>query len=67
MGVTQATCEASIERRLRRTLTDARLHAASCYLPALHRVLDWTALLHGSGTVSRIVAESDRADRVRLL
>ena len=66
-AVTGATCAASCERGLRRTLNDPHLTPATCYAPVLAQVLDWPALLRGSRQVVLIVDESTQDDRIHLL
>ncbi len=67
LGLTQATCAASSARRLRRTLTDERLTAETCYQPVLPHVLDWPTLLAGSRRVVLALDESSKEDQVHLL
>ena len=66
LRLTQASSPDSIARRLRRTLNDPALTAATCYEPVLPRVIDWPALLRGSRRVVLIVDESSKADEVHL-
>jgi len=67
LGLTDATCPESIERRLRRTLNDPVLTPDTCYAPVLHQVLDWAALLRGSRQVVLSVDDSTKADQIHLL
>lgn len=67
LKLTQATWAESITRRLRRTLNDPALTAATCYEPVLPRVIDWPAVLRGSRRVVLIVDESSKADQIHLL
>lgn len=57
----------SYERRLRRTLNDPALQAATCYAPVVRQVLDWTAVRRVQGRVVLIVDESSKEDQVHLL
>ena len=66
LDLTAATEVASIERRLRRTLNDARLLPATCYHAELRRTLDWRRLLQGSRRVVLAVDDSSNADRLHL-
>ncbi len=66
LKLTQATWAESIARRLRRTLNDPALTAATCYEPVLPRVIDWPAVLRGSRRVVLIVDESSKEDQIHL-
>jgi Transposase DDE domain len=66
LGLTGASSADSIARRLRRTLNDRRLEAATCYQPVLTQVLDWPALLAGRRTVTLVADESSQDDRIHL-
>jgi hypothetical protein len=66
-GVTEATPPASVERRLRRTLSDARLTPPACYQAELAQVLDWPALLRGAGRVLLALDESSCGAAYHLL
>lgn len=66
LHLTEARWAESIARRLRRTLNDPALTAATCYEPVLPRVIDWPAVLRGSRRVVLIVDESSKADEVHL-
>ncbi len=66
LHLTHATQAASIERRLRRTLSDPHLHAATCYTPVLTQVLDWSAVLQGARRIVLAVDESSKADQIHL-
>jgi hypothetical protein len=67
LELTDATCPESIERRLRRTLNDANLHAHTCYAPVLPQVLAWDQLLRGSRLVVLSVDDSTKTDQIHLL
>lgn len=66
LKLTQATWTESITRRLRRTLNDPALTAATCYAPVLPRVIDWPAVRRGSRRVVLIVDESSKTDQIHL-
>ncbi|HEY0603028.1 MAG TPA: transposase [Herpetosiphonaceae bacterium] len=66
LHLTRATQSESIERRLRRTLSDPHLQASTCYTPVLTQVLDWPALLRGARRIVLAVDESSKADQVHL-
>lgn len=66
LDLTKAGKAESIGRRLRRTLSDARLDLATCYLPALGSAIDWAMVLRGSKRVVLIVDESSKADELHL-
>jgi Transposase DDE domain len=66
LGLTPATPD-STERRLRRTLADPQLTAATCYTPLLAALLDWDGLLRGSRRVVVAVDDSSHTDRIHLL
>jgi hypothetical protein len=67
LGLTGDGDPDSIERRLRRTLSDARLTPAACYHPDLAAVLDWPGMLRGSRRVVLAFDESSHTDRYHLL
>jgi hypothetical protein len=67
LELTDAREQASIERRLRRTLNDPNLVPTTCYAPALCSVLDWNELLRGSRQVVVAVDESSRVEQIHLL
>lgn len=67
LGATGAGCVESVTRRLRRTLADARLEAASCYAPAVAAAVDWAALRRAGGPVVLALDESSKADEAHLL
>ena len=58
LEVTDATQSESVERRLRRALSDPRLSAPACYHAELRTVRDWPALLQGSRRVVLALDES---------
>jgi hypothetical protein len=69
LGVSQATSEASIERRLRRTLADARLDPATGYHPAVRAVLAAPPGPAPGGAARRVVLAADdssKRDRIHL-
>jgi len=66
LQLTRATQAESIERRLRRTLSDPHLQPSTCYTPVLAQVLDWAALLRGARRIVLAVDESSNADQVHL-
>ncbi len=66
LHLTEARWAESIARRLRRTLNDPALTAATCYEPVLPRVIDWPAVLRGSRRAVLIVDESSKEDEVHL-
>jgi len=65
LGLTRATCPESIERRLRRTLADDRLAAATSYGPAVRAAAAWP--VSGARRVVLVVDESSQDERVHLL
>jgi len=67
LDVTAATEAASIERRLRRALSDERLTPPGCYQAELQDVLDWPTLLRGERRVLLAVDESSCGARYHLL
>jgi hypothetical protein len=66
LDLTEATLGESIQRRLRRTLSDAQLTAATCYEPILRHVIDWAEVARVGQSVLLIVDESTREDTVHL-
>ncbi len=66
LHLTRAQWVESIARRLRRTLNDPALTAATCYEPVLPHVIDWPAVLRGSRRVVLIVDESSKEDQIHL-
>ena len=66
VDLTKAGKAESIGRRLRRTLSDARLDPETCYHPVLAAAIDWAAALRGSKRVALIVDESSKADDLHL-
>ncbi len=67
LGLTEATTAASLERRLRRTRADSRLHPVTCYQPAVAAAIDWAAVRRSGQPLVLIVDESSHTDRVHLL
>jgi hypothetical protein len=65
LAVSAAPQPESIARRLRRTLSDPHLDAATCYAPVLPRVVEWAELAAG-GEVVLVADESSKADEVHL-
>lgn len=66
-GLTGASSDESIARRLRRTLADRGLEAGVCYEPLLAQVVDWGALAGIKAQVVIAVDETTRQDRTHLL
>lgn len=66
LGLTNASCAESIQRRLRRTLNDTSLSAQACYQPVLGEVIPWQAILRGQKSLLLIVDESSKEDQVHL-
>lgn len=66
LKLTRATQAESIERTLRRTLSDQRLDPKACYEPVLQTVIDWDYLLRGSKRVVLSIDESTKEDEVHL-
>jgi hypothetical protein len=58
---------ASIARRLRRGLHDARVQAATWYQPAVHQVVDWGSLRQRGQAVVLALDESSQEERLHLL
>lgn len=58
---------ASIARRLRRSLRDARLTRATWYTPAVQRLVDWESLRQRGQPAILALDESSQEDRVHLL
>jgi hypothetical protein len=57
----------SILRRLRRSLCDRRLTAATCYEPAVRTLVDWAGLQQRATPVILALDESSQDERVHLL
>jgi hypothetical protein len=66
LGLTEATEADNVARRIRRTLNDPGLEAATCYQPVLTAVLDWPALRAATAPVTLVVDESSQDERVHL-
>lgn len=66
LAVTGARRTESIERRLRRTLSDEQLEA-TCYHALLRSLIDWSALLKETGRIILIVDESTKQDVLHLV
>jgi hypothetical protein len=66
LGLTRATSAESIARRLRRTLADPRLTAATCYQAVVRQVIDWPTVLAGNTPLVLAVDESSKEDQVHL-
>jgi hypothetical protein len=69
LGVSRATSEAAIERRLRRTLADRHLDPATCYLPAVRVVLAGPPGPAPGGAARWVVLAADdssKRDRIHL-
>src|SRR5687768_16109228 len=58
---------ASIARRLRRTLHDRRVTAATCYEPAVRTLIDWDGLRRRGQPAILALDESSQDERVHLL
>lgn len=67
LGLTGARQSDSIGRRLRRTLNDRRLEAATCYTPVVRAVLGASLLASHVREVVLLVDESSHTDRIHLL
>jgi hypothetical protein len=67
LDVTGASAVASIERRLRRTLSDERLTPPTCYQAELASMLDWPRLLQRSRRVVLALDESSCGEAYHLL
>lgn len=67
LRLTRAEFAASIERRLRRTLNDERLPAATCSEPLVPVVLAEPALVRGRRHLTVIVDETTQEERMHLL
>jgi hypothetical protein len=67
LEVTGASTVASIERRLRRTLSDERLTPPTCYQAELATMLDWPRLLQRSRRVVLALDESSCGEAYHLL
>jgi hypothetical protein len=57
----------SIERRLRRSLHDAKLKATPLYAPAVRTMIDWATLVKRQKPVVLALDESSQEERVHLL
>ncbi len=66
LKLTKASQVESIERTLRRTLSDRGLDARQCYESVLHTIIDWGYLLRGSKRVVLSIDESSKEDEVHL-
>lgn len=66
LAVTAATCPESIERRLRRTLSDTQLERG-CYHALVQSLVDWPALLAQTGRILLILDESSKGETLHLL
>jgi hypothetical protein len=58
---------ASIARRLRRSLSDAKVTAAACYEPAVRAMIDWEGLRRRGKPAILALDESSQDERVHLL
>lgn len=58
---------ASIARRLRRSLCDAKVTAATCYEPAVRAMVDWEGLRRRGKPAILALDESSQDERVHLL
>lgn len=58
---------ASIARRLRRSLHDAKVTAATCYEPAVRTLIDWEGLVRRGKPAILALDESSQEERVHLL
>jgi hypothetical protein len=65
-GVSAARRE-SIERRLRRSVDDAKVDAATCYAPAVRTMVNWAGLVKRQKPVVLALDESSQDERVHLL
>ncbi len=65
LHLTTATTPASINRRLRRTLSDPLLIAEECYEPALRSVIVWPPATHRTPLLL-VIDESSKADVLHL-
>ena len=65
-GVSEAQVE-SIERRLRRSLSDRLLTAKTCYAPAARTMIAWSSLIDKERPAILALDESSQEDRVHLL
>jgi hypothetical protein len=57
----------SIERRLRRSVHDAKLAAKTCYEPAVRTMVNWAGLVKRGKPAILALDESSQEDRVHLL
>lgn len=60
LGLTQASTAEGIARRLRRTLSDARLAPQTCYAPVLGEVIDWAVARRGGRSIVLAIDESSK-------
>jgi hypothetical protein len=67
LDVTQATEPASVERRLRRALSDERLTPPACYQAEVAQALDWPTLRRGERRVLLALDESSCGAAYHLL
>jgi Transposase DDE domain len=65
-GVSAAQ-RASIERRLRRSVHDGKVDAATCYAPAVRTMVDWAGLVKRRKPAVLALDESSQDERVHLL
>jgi hypothetical protein len=66
LGLTDASCQESIQRRLRRTLNDASLTPGTCYQSVLHQVIPRQTLLQGRNHLFLIVDASSKEEQIHL-
>ena len=66
LELTAATCTESIERRVRRTLSDSHLDER-CYQPLVRSLIAWSALLAQTGRILLVVDETTKRDMLHLL
>lgn len=66
LGLTNACCAESIQRRLRRTLNDTSLTPQHCYQPVLKQLIPWQAIIKEQRIIFLIVDESSKQDQVHL-
>lgn len=66
LDLTRAQQVESIQRRLRRTLSDARLTGKVCYEPIVTHIIDWDALRAQGRPLVLIVDESSCRDQFHL-
>jgi hypothetical protein len=66
LALTAAGCTESIERRLRRTLSDAHLDAR-CYHALVRSLVDWPSVVRQTGRIILIMDESTKRDALHLV